>query len=227
MHDAILKEAARTGKVLSANTYRFTAPLILDSVVGLQFEPGAILKPLNIVAGPIIHIQAMPPAHSVTGLPKRGLYSNFRVECDGIENLQYGIMVDGACLRFDNIEVINGYLGVVLGFSVDNIFNNLLCSRNACNIYVPGRGGWTVTTTHFNGANIREAESTGVLLQCGAGLSFNQTIIESNKGIGVAISPLAGSIIKPLKLRDTWFENNGTNVIGPEELISRDNVSNY
>jgi hypothetical protein len=223
-NDQILA-AAQAGFCLPPGDFWFTTPLVLTDL-GLSGSPdgGTRLRALPSAYTGALVIWRTPLAQSdpELGLPRRRVLRDLRIVGNGPTDNCYGLLLDTvACGRVIRVDLVDCYLGLAIGWAVDVAFRDCVFRRNACNIYLPGSGANTITTLRFSGCHVREAYGTGVLIQSGVGVTFDdRTIIESNHGIGVVVDPT--STVSDIRLRDVWFENNGTNYL-PSPYLTLDN----
>jgi hypothetical protein len=212
--NAEILACAAAGLPLPPGDYPFTAPLDLTDLPGLCGTFGlTTLRPLTAAPGALLRLRATQPGDPVIGLPRRQYVANLRIIGSGVDVGQHGLYVDGAGLRCERVEVVECTHGIVLEFSVDTIFRDCVIARNACAVYSPGRGPHSVTTTHFQGCQLRcSTGAYGVLIQQADGVFFEHgTIIESNACVGLCAAPrvdtaIIGGIVQA---HGVWFENNG------------------
>lgn len=184
-----------------------------------------VTQPLTIrstggFTGPVVTVRNWLPMENVTGVPPRRVIRDLRIECNGpyASPYQYGLMIQGANIRIERLTVLNCYIGVVLQLAVDVSIRDCLLTRNFTNIYAPGSGRATVTTTRFQDCNIREAYANGILIQNAIQLTFQDCIIESNRGTGLIVAPgvIPDAYIDQVACVSCWFENNaGGHYAGP------------
>jgi hypothetical protein len=218
--NAIIRDFAEKGTTLPAGELRFVPPLDLTDMVGLFGAPsGTTLRAVGGKPGPLVTITTTLPGDVAIGLPKRRVVRDLRIVGNGPDAGEHGLFLDCGCVRFERVEVLNCLHGVVVKWAVDVAFRDAIFSRNACNVYVPGSGLNTVTTLRFSGCNIREAMATGVLIQEGLGITFDdRTIIESNGEVGLRLQTLQNTRIKDVICRDVWFENNPRHLDDPQGI---------
>ena len=120
-------------------------------------------------------------------------------------------------IRLERVDVIQCYHGVTMGWAVDVSLHDCILRGNTANVYIAGRVGAEATTTiRFRECQIREATYAGVMMAVGIGVTFADTIIESNAGYGMIVDATVGSV----NLDNVWFENNPTNVYDPAGRVS-------
>lgn len=201
--------AAQSGQPLPAGDFYFQPPLVLHDVHGLRGTQGrTILRPIttNHAANQVlIDIKTTQPGDPQTGLPRRSVFQDLRIISNGNG---YGIMADGAMLRFKRVDVINCYHGVTIGWGVDLDFADCILKGNTANVFIAGRQNTSTTTVRFRGCQIRQASYAGIMILTGFGLTFSDTIIESNPVYGMVVN----SGVHSVNLENVWFEANGTDV---------------
>jgi hypothetical protein len=167
------------------------------------------------------------PGDPELGLPRRATLRGLRIIGHGPAANEYGLQINGACIRVEDVEILECQLGLALGWAVDVTFKDCVFRKNQANIYSPGSGPCSITTTRFRDCQIREAYGDGVLLQHAMGMTFDGCIVESNAGAGLRVDANTNRVDK-LRLRDTWFENNaGGHVIDPTHVATWEGFQPY
>jgi len=223
--NALLLEHARTGARLPPGEFLIDAPLTLADGGALRGAPGGstILRPAQPASHvPVINLVSTFPSPAdliYGGLPNYTLLCDLKIIGTGTASGEYGWMVRGACIRIERVHVTNCHYGGAFVWSVDTAVRDCLLSQNYVNIYIND----TITTTRFSGCNIREAMADGIRLHSGQSVLFDDSIIESNRGVGMVCH---GSGIAGIRLRDVWFENNGVgSLYDPHGLVKREGVT--
>jgi hypothetical protein len=208
---ALILAHANSGDPLPPGEYYFQPPLVLHDLPGLRGTPGqTILRPLSATSPSqiLIDVQTTQPG-DISGLPRRSVFEDLRIISNGNG---YGIMADGAMLRFHRVDLINCYHGLTFAWGVDIDIADCILRHNTANVYIPAAtGGRTTTTIRFRESQIREALYAGIVIDAGIGISLENTIVESNTSFGLYVGSNARSVL----CENVWFENNGTDVYPP------------
>lgn len=222
--NAQILACAKAGQPLPPGDIWFTPPLDLTDIACLSGTVGQTrLRPLTKRAGPLVKVTSTLPGDSDITLPRRTVIRDLRIVGNGPDAYEYGMQINGALIRLERVELVNCYLGLAIEWAVDVAIRDAVIARNFCNVFIPQVTHTPmVTTLRFSGCSIRVAQQTGVLIQRGCGITFDdRTIIESNGGTGLVVQPLGH--VQDVRCRDVWFEANARDIEDPHGLVSLDN----
>jgi hypothetical protein len=140
------------------------------------------------------------------------------IKINGNSVLANGVGIKSAKL-IEDVDVIgctNAGIYIVDYLNSTHITRTNLSYNSGWGLLIEGSNN---TTASFSEINVRQNTSGGIKITGGSGLSFDNSVVESNTGVGLYIYKPTGGTLNHITFNNVWFENNSDGTTGYQITI--------